>query len=56
MWILGLKELSGYQVLDTLSLALFQGHDEGKYNARKKVTTDFERVILLLSSVCFKIK
>ena len=24
MWILGLKELSGYQVLDTLSLAYFK--------------------------------
>ena len=23
MWILGLKELSGYQVLDTLSLAFY---------------------------------
>ena len=34
MWIPGLKGLSGHQALDTLTLALFQEDDQGKYSPR----------------------
>lgn len=37
--------LRGHQALDTLSLASFQGHDEGKYSPRWKVITDCGPVI-----------
>ena len=45
------------QAPDTLSLALFQEYDEGKYSLRwKPVTTECGPVMLLLPRVCFKIK
>ena len=48
--------LSGHQALDTLSLALFQEHDEGKYSPKIE---DYNRLLTRNASsvtICFKIK
>ena len=55
--------LSGHQALDTLSLALFQEHDEGKYSPKieggdqlltsnaSSVTLLFQNIVMLLLKI-----